>query len=129
MRGDRRGFEGQSVGREDAADAGARAIHRPLQAGDRGAGISCAEVRRALAAYRRDDWPTSELSALRRHLERCAGCRRVEADFRGVGEHIRRLPSITPPASMRANVFAAIAAEERRVAPAVLELSRATTDP
>ncbi len=30
---------------------------------------------------------------------------------------------------MRANVFAAIAAEERRVAPAVLELSRATTDP
>jgi hypothetical protein len=82
-----------------------------------------------LAAYRRDDWPTGGLSALRRHLERCADCRRVEAEFRGVGERIRRLPSIAPSASMRANVFAAIAAEERRVAPAMLVLSRATTDP
>src|SRR5579871_6902895 len=116
MRGDRRGFEGQPIGREDAADASTRTIHRPLQAGDRGAVISCAEVRQVLATYRRDDWPTSELSALRRHLEGCADCRRVEAEFRGVGEQIRRLPAITPPASMRANVFAAIAAiaaEER----------------
>ncbi len=53
----------------------------------------------------------------------------MEADFRGVGERIRRLPSITPPESMRAAVFAAIAAEQHRVTPAVVALSRAATDP
>jgi hypothetical protein len=82
-----------------------------------------------LAAYRRDDWPTGELSALRRHLADCAACRRAEAEFRGVGEQIRRLPSRTPPPAFRAAVFAAIAAEQRRVAPTIARLSRAATNP
>lgn len=46
-----------------------------------------------------------------------------------MGERIRRLPSITPPADFRERVFAAIQAEERRVSPAVVALSRAVTDP
>jgi hypothetical protein len=82
-----------------------------------------------LAAYRRDDWPTSELSALRRHLESCAACRQAEADYRRVGEQIRRLPSRTPPSAFRAAVIAAIVAEQRRVAPVIARLSRAATSP
>lgn len=69
------------------------------------------------------------MPALREHLTACAACRRVEADYRGVGERIRRLPSITPPADFRERVFAAIQADERRVSPAAIALSRAVTDP
>lgn len=69
------------------------------------------------------------MPALREHLAACAACRRVEADYRGVGERIRRLPSITPPADFRERVFAAIQAEERHVSPSVVALSRAVTDP
>jgi hypothetical protein len=36
----------------------------------------------------------------------------MEATYRQVGEHIRQLPSITPPPALRAAVFAAIRAEE-----------------
>src|SRR5258708_22582476 len=138
MRGDRRSFEGERIGREDAAHAGSRELHRSLQARDgravidggrRGRALSCAEARHLLAAYRRDDWPTGELSALRRHLADCAACRRAEAEFRGVGEQIRRLPSRTPPPAFRAAVFAAIPAEQRRLAPTIAPLSRAPPHP
>lgn len=46
-----------------------------------------------------------------------------------VGEQIRQLPTIAPPADFRSRVFAAIREEERRVAPAVLRLSREATNP
>jgi hypothetical protein len=65
-----------------------------------------------LAAYRRDDWSPAELAALGQHLAGCADCRRAEAVFRQVGEGVRQLPSITPPASLRANVWAAIQADQ-----------------
>jgi hypothetical protein len=121
MRGDRGSFEPQPLGGEDAADAGARALHHSLQAGDRPAvsksprPITCAQARQSLGASRRNDWSTQDLAALSAHLSTCADCRRVEAAFRGVGEHIRDLPSIQPPASFRASVFAAIAADQARI--------------
>jgi hypothetical protein len=91
--------------------------------------VSCAEARRLLAAYRRDDWSPAEVAALTLHLTTCAACRQVEAVYRQVGERVRQLPSITPPAELRARVFAAIQAEQRRVSPAVARLSRQETDP
>jgi len=86
-------------------------------------------VRPLLAAYRRDDWSAAEAATIRRHLAACEACRRVDADFRGVGRSIRGLPSITPPADFRERVFAAIHADERHVSPALAVLSRAATDP
>lgn len=86
-------------------------------------------MRRLLAAYRRDDWSPDDLATLTDHLTSCAECRQIEATYRTVGEHIRQLPSITPPPDFRASVFAAIRAEERRVAPEVARLARAATNP
>ncbi|HEX8034991.1 MAG TPA: zf-HC2 domain-containing protein [Ktedonobacterales bacterium] len=89
----------------------------------------CMRIRRLLAAYRRDDWSPDDLAALTRHLSNCADCRQIEASFRGVGESIRQLPSIIPPPAFREAVFEAIRAEQRRVAPTVAQLSRASTNP
>lgn len=73
--------------------------------------MTCAQAHRILGAYRRDDWSPADLEAFGQHLAGCAECRRVEATYRQVGEHIRQLPSITPPPALRAAVFAAIRAE------------------
>lgn len=91
--------------------------------------MTCARVRRLLAAYRRDDWSPDDLATLTEHLTACAECRQMEAAYREVGQHVRQLPSITPPPDFRASVFAAIRAEERRVAPEVARLARAATNP
>lgn len=77
--------------------------------------MTCAQAHRLLAAYRRDDWLPAELDALGQHLAGCAECRRMEAAYRESGEHIRQLPTITPPDSFRAAVFAAIRAEDARL--------------
>ncbi|MGH2516512.1 MAG: anti-sigma factor family protein [Ktedonobacterales bacterium] len=63
------------------------------------------------------------------HLNSCAECRQREAIYRQAGERVRQLPAITPPPEFRARVFAAIRAEELRVAPDVARLARAATDP
>jgi hypothetical protein len=91
--------------------------------------MTCARARQLLGAYRRDDWRPGELEALGRHLSGCAECRRVEASYRRVGEGIRQLPSITPPASLREAVFAAIRAEEDRGAPSLTQLTTEETQP
>jgi hypothetical protein len=72
-------------------------------------------VRQLLGASRRNDWSPQDLAALSAHLSACAECRKVEAAFRHVGEQIRDLPSIQPPSSFRASVFAAIAADQARI--------------
>jgi anti-sigma factor ChrR (cupin superfamily) len=77
--------------------------------------MTCAKARQSLGASRRNDWSTQDLAALSAHLATCADCRKVEASFRGVGEQIRDLPSIQPPASFRASVFAAIAADQAHI--------------
>ncbi len=77
--------------------------------------MTCAQARQSLGASRRNDWSTQDLAALSAHLSGCADCRKVEAAFRGVGEQIRDLPSIRPPTSFRASVFAAIAADQARI--------------
>src|SRR5580765_7290398 len=118
MRGDRPANEPESLGRQDAADAGAGTIHHPLQARDGQAAalkaLSCDETRHLLGASRRDDWTLAELQAVTAHLAGCAECRKKQADYRLAGEMIRDLPTIVPPASFRESVFAAIAAEVAR---------------
>src|SRR5579863_10402926 len=131
MRGDRRSSQSQPFGRKDAADAGARTVYHAVQARS-GRGMTCARVRQVLAAYRRDEWSPAELEALGRHLASCAECRRVEATFREVGENVRQLPTITPPPSLRANVFAAIgkiAAEETPAPRSAVAMTRDDTQP
>lgn len=66
---------------------------------------------------------------LSEHLAMCASCRQVEAAYRRVGESLRLLPTLTPDASFRERVFAAIAAERQRVGPAAMRASRAETEP
>lgn len=92
-------------------------------------GMTCTQVRRLLAAYRRDDWSPRELEAFGGHISMCAECRRVEASFRSVGERVRQLPTITPPASLRERVFAAIREESAASAPALARLTNDETQP
>ena len=75
--------------------------------------MKCEDIRVLLAAYRRSEWTLDEQRAVSKHLAGCAECRRWEVAARGVGEHLRQLPTITPPASLRERVFAAIREEER----------------
>lgn len=91
--------------------------------------MTCHHARQQLAAYRRDDWSVAEMRALADHLASCASCRQVEAMYRRVGESLRLLPTITPDASFRESVFAAIAAEQRKFGPAAMRASRAETEP
>lgn len=128
MRGDRRSPARQRLSRQNATDARSRTIHRTLPTGNRGA-LSCAQVRRQLAAYRRDDWATGDLAALTAHLSSCLDCRRLEATYRQAGEHLRQLPSITPPADFRDRVFAAIRADQQRLDPSLARVSLAVTNP
>ena len=90
---------------------------------------ACARTRSLLATLRPDEWSAGDLDTLTGHLAGCASCRQYQAAFRLVGEQIRQLPSIAPPADFRSRVFAAIREEERRVAPAILRLSREATNP
>jgi hypothetical protein len=82
-----------------------------------------------LGAYRRDDWLPAELDALGEHLRGCADCRRLEAAYRQTGEHIRQLPTITPPASFRAAVFAAIRAEDAKLGRDIERVANDDTQP
>jgi hypothetical protein len=91
--------------------------------------MTCHQARQQLAAYRRDDWTTTEMRALADHLASCASCRQIEATYRRVGESLRLLPTMTPDAAFRASVFAAIAAEQRTLGPAAMRASRAETEP
>lgn len=74
--------------------------------------MKCEDVRLQLAAYRRSDWSVEEQRLVRHHLDECAECRKWETESRRVGERLRELPTITPPADFRARVFAAIQADQ-----------------
>jgi len=128
MRRDRRRSEGESVSRQDATDAGTRTLYRAIQAGN-GNRTTCRQVRRQLAAYRRDDWPATDIPAVTAHLGICAECRRAGAEYRLSGELLRQLPTITPPHDFRDRVFAAIRADQLRYSPDAFLLSEAPTLP
>jgi hypothetical protein len=91
--------------------------------------MTCKRAHRLLAAYRRDDWSSRDRASLGQHLSTCSACRRIEFSYRGVGESVRQLPSITPPPGFREAVFAAIRADEQRMGRAVASLTEADTSP
>lgn len=91
--------------------------------------MNCEDVRLRLAAYRRNEWTAAEQHAVREHLVGCAACRRWEAEARGVGEHLRQMPTIIPPASLRDNVFAAIRREELAAATKAAETAKPALPP
>lgn len=91
--------------------------------------MTCRRAHRLLAAYRRDDWSPRDRAALGQHLSTCSACRRVEVSYRGVGESVRQLPSITPPSGFREAVFAAIRADQERMRRSVASLTEADTSP
>jgi hypothetical protein len=89
-----------------------------------------------LAAPRLDDRTAAQSAALAAHLASCEACRSVETSFRQVGAFVRHLPTLVPPPSLRASVFAAITAEREQLAARQLKhespaarLARAETDP
>jgi hypothetical protein len=86
--------------------------------------MKCEEVRLRLAAYRRSEWSAAEQQGINEHLGGCSACRQWEAAARGVGDHLRDLPTIVPPPSLRANVFAAIRQEQLAAATRVAETAR-----
>ena len=91
--------------------------------------MTCRRAHRLLAAYRRDDWFPRDRAALGQHLSTCSACRRIEFSYRGVGESVRQLPSITPPPGFREAVFAAIRADEQRMERKVAAMTEADTSP
>lgn len=78
--------------------------------------LSCDQARRLLGASRRDDLTTGELNALGQHLESCVACRKAQAEYRDAGELVRQLPTMVPPPSFKASVFAAVQVEQQRIA-------------
>jgi hypothetical protein len=85
-----------------------------------------------LAAYRLDDRTAAESDALAQHLATCEACQSVEANFRRVGAFVRHMPTLVPPPSFQAAVFAAIEVEKHRLAKhesPTARLARAETDP
>lgn len=81
--------------------------------------MNCEEIRVLLAAYRRSEWTLEDQRATNKHLAGCADCRRWEASARHVGEQLRNLPTIMPPAGFKDRVFAAIREEEAAMAASV----------
>lgn len=86
--------------------------------------LKCEEVRLRLAAYRRSEWSAAEQQAVNEHLGGCSACRQWEAAAREVGDHLRDLPTIVPPPSLRANVFAAIRQEQLAAATRAAETAK-----
>jgi hypothetical protein len=74
--------------------------------------MTCRQVRQLLAAYRRDDCSPAEHAEIEAHLQGCAECRAVDAEFRRVGESIKALPQLAPPPDFFARVMAAVQADE-----------------
>lgn len=91
--------------------------------------MNCEEVRLLLAAYRRSDWSEKEQRAANQHMSQCSDCRRYEVEARSVGERLRQLPTITPPDSLRARVFAAIKEEAISSQPIATGASLHDTNP
>jgi hypothetical protein len=67
-----------------------------------------------IAAYRELDDGKVDVIELEEHLERCASCRQFLALSRQVGEQVRALPTIEPPADLHAKLMRALAAEHSR---------------
>src|SRR6266581_5836355 len=67
-----------------------------------------------LAAYRELRTNESDTTELDVHLERCAACRQVLAQYSLIGEQVRSLPTIESPPTAYTKLMSALAAEHLR---------------
>src|SRR5215471_973838 len=67
-----------------------------------------------LAAYRELRDNKADTTELEVHLEECASCRQVLANYSLIGEQIRSLPAITPPPDAHDKLMNALATEHIR---------------
>jgi len=73
--------------------------------------VNCTEAQVLLAAHRdlnNDDVVTAELDA---HLEQCASCRQMLANYSLIGEQVRSLPALESPPDMYSKLMQALAVE------------------
>src|SRR5579862_7325759 len=76
--------------------------------------MTCKQARQLLAAYRRHDLSLDEQAELQAHLQACAECRALAADFRQMGQALQALPTLAPPPDFYARVMAAVHAEDQQ---------------
>ena len=73
--------------------------------------MNCTEAQVLLAAHRDLKNEQIETTELDVHLERCASCRQVLAQYSLIGESVRTLPSLEPAADMHAKLMRLLASE------------------
>jgi hypothetical protein len=73
--------------------------------------VNCIEAQVLLAAHRELKQVDEDNWALADHLELCSQCRQVLANDSLIGEQVRALPVIQPPAEMHGSLMRALAAE------------------
>ncbi len=90
--------------------------------------MNCNQAQALIAAYRdlQDNaTSTTETAELDAHLAQCASCREMLARYRSLGEQIRSISVLEPPADMHAKLMQALAAEHTRF----LQRSASATPP
>ena len=76
--------------------------------------MNCIQAQAMLAAYRELRDSKADTTELEVHLEHCASCRQVLANYNLIGEQIRSLPAIAPLPDAHAKLMNALAAEHIR---------------
>lgn len=76
--------------------------------------MNCIQAQALLAAYRELRDSKADTTDLEVHLENCASCRQVLANYSLIGEQIRSLPAIAPPPDAHAKLMNALATEHIR---------------
>ncbi len=76
--------------------------------------MNCSQARTLLAAYRELKKGQMDTTALEVHLSSCADCRMYLTQSSVVGERLRALPAIKPPADAHTKLMKALATEHAR---------------
>ena len=81
------------------------------------AGIDCSEARELLGACADDELPAAERTAVARHLDGCADCRKALADLQMLQSRVRAVGRFAMPHDLQARIGSAIdgIAEDRPV--------------
>ncbi|HEU5441472.1 MAG TPA: zf-HC2 domain-containing protein [Ktedonobacterales bacterium] len=82
--------------------------------GSEGSGEQCRLLAPSLAAFVEGALPPAEMQAIAAHVAGCGWCAAEVAAYAAVTPLLREATSPTPPASLRAGLYARIAAEARR---------------
>jgi len=73
--------------------------------------MTCAEALRVQAYFDAELAP-DDAASIERHLPRCPGCRTLLAELEQTRATLKNVPQVHAPAALRANIFAALDAEE-----------------